>query len=75
MPDSNMEARRRDRCFWCQLKPILAKRKDSGGWRALYWCTNCRRIAFGGCSFVRVPPEVFDRLPLIEEVPAQGKLW
>lgn len=66
-------ARREGVCMHCPRTPLLAKRRDSSGERALYWCESCERPAFGGDSFVSVPPGVLAKLPLVGE-PRQRSL-
>lgn len=66
-------ARREDVCMHCNRKPILARRKDATGERALYWCESCERPSFGGDSFVAVPMRVLFTLPLVGE-PRQRSL-
>jgi hypothetical protein len=62
-------------CGHCQSVAVLSRRKDLGGWRALWWCVRCQHVAFGGDSFVRVTPQELALLPIVDTSDKQGSLF
>ena len=68
------DAKRLEKCWRCLRAPLLGRRKDGTGWRAIYWCPICECPAFGGDSFTRVHPEHAETLPIINDSPKQGSL-
>lgn len=64
---TELEARKSDACMHCGRTPTLAKRKDAAGTRAVLWCFACKRLAFGGSSFIKATPAALEHLPLVEK--------
>lgn len=57
-------ARESKKCRNCGTRPIIAKRLDGTGWRAVAWCPKCEHVAYGGDSFVPLASEFVDLLPI-----------
>lgn len=68
-------ARQTEQCHRCRRTPILAKRRDRGGWRALYWCPHCEGPAYAGDSFAHVHEQHLDGLPAVVSNDKQGSLF
>ena len=70
-----LDAKRLAKCWRCLGAPLLGRRKDALGWRAIYWCPMCEGPAFGGASFAHVHPNQVESLVVIDDSSKQGSLF